>query len=85
MTRNQVKSISNNDGEMLLFHGIAGCCYNCNKVGHRANEFPTKNCKESKFKPCFQGKCGTCGLRGHISKDYWIKEESKDKRPENWK
>jgi hypothetical protein len=33
----------------------------------------------------FPGKCGSCGLRGHLSKDCWTREENKDKRPENWR
>jgi hypothetical protein len=33
----------------------------------------------------FQGKCGTCGIKDHTSKDFWTREEKKGKRPTNWK
>jgi hypothetical protein len=60
-------------------------------LSHRANECPnesnpnkgTKEKNSSGGK--FQGKCGTCGLKGHRSKDCWNKEENKDKRAANWK
>jgi hypothetical protein len=66
--RNQIKQISNNEGELLLFQNMTGCSYHYNKVGHQANECPVNNRKEngnnrfnSHFQG-FQGKCGSCGL-----------------------
>jgi hypothetical protein len=33
----------------------------------------------------YGGSCTNCGKNGHLSKDCWLKEENKDKRPSNWK
>jgi hypothetical protein len=69
LTRNQVRP-SVQEGEMLLFQN-SGACYNYGKLGHRANECTARKStgQNQKKNTRFQGKCGTYGLRGHISKD----------------
>jgi hypothetical protein len=84
LTRNQVRP-SIQEGEMLLFQN-SGACYNYGKLGNRANECTERKStgQNQKKNTRFQGKCGTCGLRGRTSKDCWTREENKDKRPNNW-
>jgi hypothetical protein len=78
------------EGEVLLFQFL-GSCYDCGQSGCRANKCPNESTsnKETKEKSSsggkFQGKCRTCKLKGHRSKDCWNKEKNKDKRPANWK
>jgi hypothetical protein len=74
------------EGEMLLFQNL-GACYNCGKNGHRANKRTAKRNNNQYFRhqKNFPGKCGTCGLRGHTTKDCWTREENKHRRSPNWK
>jgi hypothetical protein len=60
---------------------------NCRKLGHCTNECTArKNTGQNQRKRTrFQGKCVTCGLNGHTSKDFLTREESKDKRTESWR
>jgi hypothetical protein len=56
--RNQIKKISNDEGELLLFQNMTGRCYHCNRFGHQANKCPVKNRKENgnnRSNSCFQG------------------------------
>jgi hypothetical protein len=51
------------------------------KGNKKKNEENIKDSRNYKF----QGKCNNCGLRGHLSRDLWEKEEYKNKRSESWK
>jgi MinD superfamily P-loop ATPase len=84
-TQNQQPTLSN-EGEMLLFQNQV-TCYSCGKTGHCANECTSRIIKNSSSKNYrkFQGKCGTCRICGHTTKDCWTREENKSKRPPNWK
>jgi hypothetical protein len=84
-TRNQVL-LNIQEGEMLLFRN-PGAYYNCEKLGHCANEcIARKNGSQNQRKNTrFQVKCGTCGIKGHTLKDCWIREGNKGIRPKNWR
>jgi hypothetical protein len=62
-----------------------GVCYNCEKSGHCANECKKKNDGQGTKNKKFLGKCSNCRLRGHTGKDFWEKEEKKNKRLAEWK
>jgi hypothetical protein len=66
------------DDTELSLGAFQGTCFNCHKVGHRANKCPDKKGTRSKR---FSGKCQNCGKDGHRSEDCWLKEENKSKRP----
>jgi hypothetical protein len=84
LTGNQV-FLSTQEGEILLFQH-PGACYYCGKLGHCANECTARknNGHNQRKNTRFQGKCGTCGLKGNTSEDFWTREENNDKRPKNW-
>jgi hypothetical protein len=84
-TRNQQRTLSN-EGGMLLFQNQLNC-YCCGKTGHCENKCTSKRMNNSSSKNYreFKGKCGTCVIRGHTTKDCWTREENKSKRPHNWK
>jgi hypothetical protein len=71
---------------MLLFQNQV-TYYSCGKTGHCANEYISRRLNNSNPKNYrkFQGKCRTCGIQGHTTKDCWTREENKSKRPPNWK
>jgi hypothetical protein len=69
LSRNQVCP-NFQEGEMLLFQN-SGACYNCGKLGYCANLCIARNNSDQNQSKTtrFQGKCDTCGMKGHTSKD----------------
>jgi hypothetical protein len=61
------------DNEMTLA-AFEGYCYQCEQQGHKADA-----CLNRKF--YFQ----LCVKQGHIEQNGWLKEESKNKRPQGYK
>jgi hypothetical protein len=68
-TRNQSHTFIN-EGQMISFQS-QGSCYICWKTGHRTKEFILKRINNSNPKNYkrFQGKCGTCEICIHTTKD----------------
>jgi hypothetical protein len=75
------------DDTKIVLTTFDGCCFACKKKGHKADKCTEKKTgdetskrhKRSSSRPKMI--CHNCQKPGHVSKDCWLKEENKHKRP----
>jgi len=59
----------NKEEHALVGASFTGKCYNCSKIGHKANECRMPKKKTNGPRRPFQGVCYNCGKKGHRSSE----------------